>query len=104
MAEDIHDELYRAAWAASGPDAMRIVIAHARLNTFGGGERATLELLRRLSCKHEVVLWAGRYQPKATYPELADYPRRDLSPAEWLLAMPVADAVVSQTFGSHLLA
>lgn len=83
---------------------MRIVIAHARLNTFGGGERATLELLRRLSSRHEVVLWAGRYQPQATYPELADYPRRDLRPAEWLLATPKADAVVSQTFGSHLLA
>lgn len=83
---------------------MRLVIAHARLNTFGGGERATLELLRRLSSRHEVVLWAGRYQPEATYPELAGYPRRDLSPAEWLLATPEADAVVSQTFGSHLLA
>ncbi|HEX8032673.1 MAG TPA: glycosyltransferase family 4 protein [Ktedonobacterales bacterium] len=83
---------------------MRIVIAHARLNTFGGGERATLELLRRLSCRHEVELWAGRYQPEATYPELAAFPRRDLSSAEWLLAKPVADAVISQTFGSHLLA
>lgn len=82
---------------------MRIVIAHARLNTFGGGERATLELLRRLSKAHEVMLWAGRYQPDATYPELADYPRRDLSPAEWLVATPEADAVVSQTFGSNLL-
>lgn len=83
---------------------MRIVIAHARLNTFGGGERATLELLRRLSNKHDVVLWTGRYQPQSTYPELASYPRRDLSPAEWLLTKPDAGAVVSQTFGSHLLA
>ncbi|MGZ3639612.1 MAG: glycosyltransferase [Ktedonobacterales bacterium] len=83
---------------------MRIVVAHARLNTFGGGERATLELLRRLSRRHEVVLWAGRDQPEATYPELAAFPRKDLSPVEWLLARPDADAVVSQTFGSHLLA
>lgn len=83
---------------------MRIVIAHARLNTFGGGERATLELLRRLSSIHDVVLWAGRYQPQATYPELADYPRRDITTAEWFLTTPEADAVVSQTFGSHLLA
>lgn len=83
---------------------MRIVVAHARLNTFGGGERATLELLRRLSRMHDVVLWAGRYQPQATYPELADYPRRDVTTAEWFLTTPEADAVVSQTFGSHLLA
>lgn len=83
---------------------MRIIVAHARLNTFGGGERATLELLRLLSKRHEVTLWAGRYEPQATYPELAAYPRRELSPVEWLLARPEADAVVSQTFGSNLLA
>lgn len=96
-----HDDSRQPAYALH---TMRLVIAHARLNTFGGGERATLELLRRLSRAHDVVLWAGRYQPQATYPELADYPRRDLTTADWLLATPEADAVVSQTFGSHLLA
>jgi glycosyltransferase involved in cell wall biosynthesis len=83
---------------------MRLVIAHSRLNTFGGGERVTLELMRRLSARHEVTLWAGGYRPSATYAELAAFPRRDLAPGQWLTAVPDADAVLAQTFGSNLLA
>lgn len=83
---------------------MRIVIAHSHLNTLGGGERTALELSRRLSARHEVTLWAGGYQPGATFPELADFPRRDLTTREWLTARPEAEAVVTHTFGANLLA
>ena len=83
---------------------MRLVIAHSRLNTFGGGERVTLELLRRLSVRHDVTLWAGGYQPSATFSELAAFPRRDLAPWQWLTVTSGADAVLAQTFGSNLLA
>ena len=83
---------------------MRIVIAHSQLHTFGGGERCTLELLRRLSSRHDVELWAGGYAPDATYDELRRFPRRDLRSAEWLSAVPEADAVIAHTFGAYLLA
>jgi glycosyltransferase involved in cell wall biosynthesis len=83
---------------------VRIVVAHSHLNALGGGERVTLELLRGLSKRHEVELWAGDYGPAHTFPELAAFPRRDLKPHEWLLLRPDADAVVSNTFGANLLA
>jgi glycosyltransferase involved in cell wall biosynthesis len=83
---------------------VRIVIAHSQLHAFGGGERCTLELLLRLSSRHEVELWAGGYTPDATYDELRLFPRRDLQPAEWLRAVPAADAVIAHTFGAYLLA
>ncbi|HEY7984715.1 MAG TPA: glycosyltransferase family 4 protein [Ktedonobacterales bacterium] len=83
---------------------MRIVVAHSQLNTFGGGERVVLELLRHLSREHEVTLWAGNYRPERTYPELAVFPRRDLTPAEWLCRVPPADLVLTHSFGAHLLA
>src|SRR5258708_12831923 len=71
---------------------------------FGGGERRKLELLRRLSSRHDGELWAGGYGPDATYDELRLFPRRDLRPAEWLSAVPKADAVIAHTFGAYLLA
>lgn len=83
---------------------MRILVAHSHLNTFGGGERATLELLRELAPRHDVMLWAGNYRPDATFAELAAFPRRELAPWEWLAARPDADLVVTQTFGANLLA
>ncbi|HEV2235408.1 MAG TPA: glycosyltransferase family 4 protein [Ktedonobacterales bacterium] len=83
---------------------MRIVVAHSQLNTLGGGERVVLELLRHLSRAHEVTLWAGGYRPELTYPELAAFPRRDLTTAEWLYRVPDADLVVTHSFGAHLLA
>jgi hypothetical protein len=55
---------------------MKLVIAHSQLTTYGGGERSTLELLRHLGRRHEVELWTSRYRPEATYPELAEFPRR----------------------------
>jgi glycosyltransferase involved in cell wall biosynthesis len=83
---------------------VHIVVAHSQLHAFGGGERCTLELLRRLSSRHDVELWAGGYAPDATYDELRRFPRRDLRPAEWLSAVPEADAVIAHTFGAYLLA
>lgn len=83
---------------------MRITIAHSHLNTFGGGERATLELLQRLSARHDVSLWAGGYEPESTFAEFKDVPRRDISTLGWLTDMPSADAVVTHTFGANLLA
>jgi glycosyltransferase involved in cell wall biosynthesis len=85
---------------------VHIVVAHSHLASLGGGERCTLELLRSLSQHHDVELWAGGYRPEATYSELAEYPRRDLRPWEWLTARPDAgvDAVVTQSFGASLLA
>ena len=83
---------------------MRIVVAHSQLNTLGGGERVTLELLRLLSARHEVTLWAGGYRPAATYDELGAFARRDLARWEWLSATPDADAVITHSFGANLLA
>lgn len=83
---------------------LRIAIAHSHLDAFGGGERATLELLRRLGQRHTVELWAGEYDQGRTFPELAEFPRRDLAQRDWLTARPQADVVVAQTFGAYLLA
>ena len=83
---------------------MRIIVAHSHLNTRGGGERVTLELLARLGRRHEVILWAGDYGPGATFADLAGFTRRDLRSWEWLTARPDADAVVANTFGANLLA
>lgn len=83
---------------------MHIAVAHSRLTTLGGGERATLELLRRLSRRHEVVLWTSRYTPAETYEGLRDFPRVTLPPGGWLTRHSDASAVVSHSFGAHLLA
>jgi glycosyltransferase involved in cell wall biosynthesis len=83
---------------------MRIIIAHSHLNTFGGGERAALELIRRLSLRHDVTLWVGNYAPTRTFGEFKDVPRRDISTLGWLTAVPRADAIVTHTFGANLLA
>lgn len=88
-------------------DHLRLIVAHSRLSTLGGGERATLALLEGLGTRHDVTLWASGYHPTQTYADLARYPRRDLLPPEWLLASPQADAVdavIAQTFGAGLLA
>jgi hypothetical protein len=78
---------------------MKLVIAHSQLNTYGGGERSTLELLRHLGRRHEVELWTSRYHPEATFPELAEFPRRALHSYQWLTTGESgADAVVAQSF------
>lgn len=84
---------------------MRIVIAHSRLNTLGGGERCVLELLRGLSAGHEVVLWAGDYDAARTFPDLAAFPRVDVPARGWLTwTPPPSNVVVANSFGAELLA
>jgi glycosyltransferase involved in cell wall biosynthesis len=83
---------------------MRIIIAHTRLEAFGGGERATLELARRLSARHEITIATSYYAPEQTFAELARYPLRIVAPAAWLAQPLTADAVVAQNFGARLLA
>jgi glycosyltransferase involved in cell wall biosynthesis len=83
---------------------MRLIIAHSRLTTLGGGERATLELLKYLSRNHDVALWSTQYQRQASYPELGDFPLRRLRGYEWLTVRPEADVVIAQNFGAYLLA
>ncbi|HEX6796757.1 MAG TPA: glycosyltransferase family 4 protein [Ktedonobacterales bacterium] len=83
---------------------MRLVVAHSRLTSRGGGERVTLELLRRLGARHEVMLWTGRFDPTATYAELAAFPRVELRSWEWLARRPNAGAVIANSFGASLLA
>lgn len=100
------DSLHHSDENRETPERMRLIVAHSRLNALGGGERATLALLDGLSARHDVSLWASGYRPSATYAALADYPRRDLRPAEWFLASPPPStaAVIAQTFGAGLLA
>jgi glycosyltransferase involved in cell wall biosynthesis len=83
---------------------MRLIIAHSRLTSLGGGERATLELLRHLSLCFDTELWTSRYQPESSYPELETFPRRLLHAYEWLTIRPQADVVIAQNFGAYLLA
>jgi glycosyltransferase involved in cell wall biosynthesis len=83
---------------------VHIIVAHSHLAGFGGGERCTLELMRYLSRRHEVTLWAGGYLPDHTFPELANYPRREVGWNGWLTEVPRTDVVITQTFGSGLLA
>lgn len=83
---------------------MRIALAHTRLTGFGGGERATLELARRLSVRHSVTLWTADYWPTQTFAGLARFPLR-LTPAAAWLAQPLdADVIIAQNFGARLLA
>ena len=83
---------------------MRLALAHSHLETFGGGERAVLEVGRRLRARHDVLLLAGRYRPDDTYAELGAFPRATLGSADWLLGrMPPVDAVIANSFGANLL-
>lgn len=83
---------------------MRIIIAQSRLDTYGGGERATLELARRLSERHAVSILTSAFVPQRTYPELAAFPLHITPAAEWLTQPLAADALVAQNFGARLLA
>jgi glycosyltransferase involved in cell wall biosynthesis len=83
---------------------VRIVLAHSHANTFGGGERAILEVARALGARHDVRLLLGSYQPQDTYAELASLPYQSLGRAHWPLARIDADAIVANSFGANLLA
>src|SRR3979411_2671002 len=83
---------------------MRIILAHSHANTFGGGERAVLELGRALITRHDVGLLLGGFDPRRTYPELASLPYARLGRLQWPLEHVRADAIVANSFGANLLA
>ena len=83
---------------------MRIVLAHSHANTFGGGERAILEVGRALLARHQVHLLLGGFNPRRTYADLATLPHTRLSHAQWLLTQVNADAIITNSFGANLLA
>jgi len=83
---------------------MHIVLAHSHANTFGGGERAVLEVGRALMGRHEVGLLLGGFDTRRTYPELASLPHRRFHRLQWPLAHVAADAIVANSFGANLLA
>src|SRR5690242_16288083 len=66
------------------PEIMRIALAHSHVNTFGGGERAVLELGRALGGRHDVRLLLGKFDPRRTYPELASLPHVGVGPLQWV--------------------
>ena len=83
---------------------MRIALAHSHANTFGGGERAVLELGRALMHDHDVRLLLGGFDPRHTYPELASLPHQRFSRAQWLTSKVRADTIITNSFGANLLA
>lgn len=83
---------------------MRIVLAHSHATTLGGGERAVLEVARGLAARHDVTLALGRFTPRATYPELAAFPRLGLNRLAWMTGGLPADAIITNSFGANLLA
>lgn len=83
---------------------IRIAIAHTQLTTLGGGERATLELARRLGERHPVTIWTTHYAADETFAEFARVPMRITPSAAWLAQPLDADVIVAQNFGARLLA
>ena len=83
---------------------MQIVMAHSHANTFGGGERAVLEVSRALAARHQVRLLLGGFDPRHTYPELGSLPHERFGRLQWLVARVPADAIVTNSFGANLLA
>jgi glycosyltransferase involved in cell wall biosynthesis len=83
---------------------MHIVLAHSHANTFGGGERAVLELARGLASEHEVRLLLGGFDMRRTYPDLASWPHQRVGRLQWPVLGVQADAIVTNTFGANLLA
>lgn len=63
-----------------------------------------LALLEHLSQRHDVTLWAGGYVADRTYADLQRFPRHDVPATGWLWQTPRADAIVTHSFGAHLLA
>ncbi|HEY3061468.1 MAG TPA: glycosyltransferase family 4 protein [Chloroflexota bacterium] len=83
---------------------MRLILAHSHANTLGGGERSVLELAHGLSQDHDVRLLLGGFDPRRTYPELARFAHRRVGRLGWPLLRVRADAIVTNSFGSNLLA
>src|SRR5437870_6610776 len=82
---------------------MHIVLAHSHANTFGGGERAVLEVGRALMAEHDVRLLLGGFDSRRTYPELASLPFSRFGRLQWPTAHVSADAIVTNSFGANLL-
>ncbi|MBV9172289.1 MAG: glycosyltransferase family 4 protein [Chloroflexi bacterium] len=83
---------------------MRIALAHSHANTFGGGERAVLELARGLSERgYDVRLLLGGFHPNRTYPELETLRVKRIGRLRWPLLRIHDDAIVTNTFGANLL-
>jgi len=82
---------------------MRIVLAHSHANTFGGGERAVLELGQALLGAHDVRLLLGGFDARRTYTELSSLPHTRVGRAQWLVSRIDADAIVANSFGANLL-
>jgi glycosyltransferase involved in cell wall biosynthesis len=84
---------------------MRLALAHSHARTLGGGERAVLELARRLAPRHQLRLLLGSFSPRTTYPELADFPHTRVPRLGWLSTrLPEDEVVVANSFGANLLA
>jgi glycosyltransferase involved in cell wall biosynthesis len=83
---------------------MRIVLAHSHVNTFGGGERAVLEVARAFAEQHEVRLLLGGFDPRRTYSELVHYPHRRMGRLQWPISKVSGDAIITNSFGANLLA
>src|SRR3954453_23917011 len=83
---------------------MRIILAHSHANTFGGGERAVLELARALAAEHDVRLLLGAFDPRKTYADLADWRPRRVGRLQWPVLRVAADAIVTNSCGANLLA
>ena len=84
---------------------MRVALAHSHANTFGGGERAVLEVGRGLLelGRHEVRLLLGQFNRRRTYAELATMPHTLVGRGQWPLLYVNADAVIANSFGANLL-
>jgi glycosyltransferase involved in cell wall biosynthesis len=83
---------------------LRIVLAHSHANTFGGGERAVLELGRALLGAHDVRLLLGGFDARRTYAELSSLPHARFGRMQWLVSRIDAEAIVANSFGANLLA
>src|SRR2546428_12358490 len=83
---------------------MRIVLAHSHANTLGGGERSVLEIARQIALQHDVRLLLGRFDPRTTCPELAEFAHQRVGRLQWPVARVTADAIVANSFGANLLA
>jgi glycosyltransferase involved in cell wall biosynthesis len=83
---------------------MDIVLAHSHARTFGGGERAVLELATSWRGQHQVRLLLGGFDRRRTYAGLAELPHVELARATWPVRHVAADAIVTNSFGANLLA
>src|ERR671939_422636 len=64
--------------------SLSLALAHSHARTLGGGERAVLEVGKRLSPRHRLRLLLGGFSPGSTYPELAALPHTRLGRLDWL--------------------